>query len=49
MGQLGRFGLGYEIASRQKLHPAHIAQAAERILGKDKVPGSNPGVGSRTK
>ena len=25
---------------------AHIAQLAERILGKDKVPGSIPGVGS---
>ena len=25
---------------------AHIAQLAERILGKDEVPGSNPGVGS---
>ena len=26
--------------------PAHVAQAAEHFLGKEKVPGSNPGVGS---
>ena len=26
---------------------AHVAQAAERVLGKDKVTGSNPVVGSR--
>jgi hypothetical protein len=26
--------------------PAHVAQAAEHLLGKEKVPGSNPGVGS---
>ena len=25
---------------------AHVAQAAEHLLGKEKVPGSNPGVGS---
>ncbi len=25
---------------------AHVAQAAERVLGKDKVTGSNPVVGS---
>ena len=25
---------------------ADIAQLAERILGKDEVPGSNPGIGS---
>jgi hypothetical protein len=25
---------------------AHIAQLAERLLGKDEVPGPNPGVGS---
>ena len=28
--------------------PAHVAQAAEHFLGKEKVPGSNPGVGSTT-
>src|SRR6202521_975861 len=27
--------------------PAHVAQVAEHFLGKEKVPGSNPGVGSR--
>jgi hypothetical protein len=26
--------------------PAHVAQAVEHFLGKEKVPGSNPGVGS---
>src|SRR5256714_1762175 len=26
--------------------PAHVAQAVEHLLGKEKVPGSNPGVGS---
>jgi hypothetical protein len=26
---------------------AHVAQAVEHLLGKEKVPGSNPGVGSR--
>jgi hypothetical protein len=26
--------------------PAHVAQVAEHFLGKEKVPGSNPGVGS---
>jgi hypothetical protein len=25
---------------------AHVAQVAEHLLGKEKVPGSNPGVGS---
>jgi hypothetical protein len=25
---------------------AHVAQAVEHLLGKEKVPGSNPGVGS---
>jgi hypothetical protein len=28
--------------------PAHVAQAVEHFLGKEKVPGSNPGVGSTT-
>ena len=27
---------------------AHVAQVAEHFLGKEKVPGSNPGVGSTT-
>ena len=27
--------------------PAHVAQAVEHFLGKEKVPGSNPGVGSK--
>jgi hypothetical protein len=31
----------------QSAHRAHVAQAAERVLGKDKVTGSNPVVGSR--
>ncbi len=26
--------------------PAHVAHAVEPFLGKEKVPGSNPGVGS---
>jgi hypothetical protein len=30
------------------LRPAHVAQVAEHLLGKEKVPGSNPGVGSTT-
>ena len=29
-----------------KRSPAHVAQAVEHFLGKEKVPGSNPGVGS---
>ena len=29
--------------------PAHVAQAVEHLLGKEKVPGSNPGVGSTDK
>jgi hypothetical protein len=28
------------------MQPAHVAQAVEHFLGKEKVPGSNPGVGS---
>src|SRR5438876_5016303 len=30
-----------------KRSPAHVAQAVEHFLGKEKVPGSNPGVGSK--
>ena len=30
-----------------RMRPAHVAQVAEHFLGKEKVPGSNPGVGSR--
>ena len=30
------------------LRLAHVAQVAEHFLGKEKVPGSNPGVGSMT-
>jgi hypothetical protein len=30
------------------LRRAHVAQAVEHFLGKEKVPGSNPGVGSTT-
>ena len=42
---------GIEFEGRPRAIPdatwAHVAQLAERILGKDKVPGSTPGVGSR--
>ncbi len=31
------------------LRPAHVAQAVEHFLGKEKVPGSNPGVGSNSR
>ena len=30
------------------MSPAHVAQAVEHFLGKEKVPGSNPGVGSNS-
>jgi hypothetical protein len=30
------------------LRLAHVAQVVEHFLGKEKVPGSNPGVGSKT-
>ena len=33
-------------ADRIEAQPAHVAQAVEHFLGKEKVPGSNPGVGS---
>ena len=32
-----------------KRSPAHVAQAVEHFLGKEKVPGSNPGVGSSSR
>ena len=34
------------VAIRRLLQRAHVAQVAERVLGKDKVTGSNPVVGS---
>ena len=40
-------GVGNLAASRiVGLRHAHVAQAVEHFLGKEKVPGSNPGVGS---
>ena len=37
-------------ATSQQLYTEHadIAQQVERILGKDEVPGSNPGISSRS-
>ena len=38
---------GFEVAERRKYGQfAHVAQSAERVLGKDEVTGSNPVVGS---
>src|SRR5207249_8328156 len=34
------------VADKIGQSPAHVAQAVEHFLGKEKVPGSNPGVGS---
>ena len=38
---------GSNPVSRSSEHCAHVAQSAERVLGKDEVSGSNPDMGSR--
>ena len=45
-----KFYAFFEAAERRKNgQSAHVAQSAERVLGKDEVTGSNPVVGSEKK
>ena len=44
--EMGIHHLYNTVAIRHLLQRAHVAQVAERVLGKDKVTGSNPVVGS---
>ena len=41
-----RWGFGGHVGAPLKLDYAHVAQSAERVLGKDEVSGSIPDMGS---
>jgi hypothetical protein len=41
-----RWGFGGHVGAPMKVHHAHVAQTAERVLGKDEVSGSIPDMGS---
>jgi hypothetical protein len=45
-GAQERWGLGGHVGAPMKIERAHVAQSAERVLGKDEVSGSNPDMGS---
>ena len=42
-----RWGFGGHVGASMNIGFAHVAQSAERVLGKDEVSGSNPDMGSR--